>query len=79
MTAPRDLSSIIDQLFAIIPATETALRAELQAAKGSVDFAAPEMMSHWWRIVARILHQHIGEPSLTWHREVISLWVGVKS
>jgi hypothetical protein len=70
----RDLHIVIDQMLAEIPQDQKILREDLEQAKSSVLFAAPEMMRHWWSRVAHILARNIQNPQLAWHHKVVKIW-----
>lgn len=52
----RDLSTIINQLLEVIPATELVLRDRLLSAQNKLRYAAPETFHYHWSVVAWILH-----------------------
>mgnify|MGYP000876637964 CR=1 FL=1 len=51
----RDLVKVIDQLIKVIPSKEVQLIGMLKDAKGSIRYAAPEMMTMWWNEVYGII------------------------
>jgi hypothetical protein len=55
MSAPRNISEVIDRILAVVPESEAALRARLLSTKETAWFTAPEAMGRVWRLLSSVL------------------------
>lgn len=72
----RDLTKVIDAMLTEIPETESELRTQLEAAKSTFAYSAPEVMGACWRRVADVLQEQIGDPRDDWHMRVADVFSG---
>jgi hypothetical protein len=73
----RNLCAVIEQLLAVIPEDQDALRTKLSATRDSAVFAAPEVQSMWWNRSAELLREFV-EPHVQlktdWALKVVEIW-----
>lgn len=73
----RGLGSTIDALLAVIPETETELRAALEHERENAKYRAPELAAEGWSRVALVLMDLVGDPrGVEWKREVGRIFAG---
>lgn len=73
----RDLTAVVGQMLAVVPVTETGLRARLDRAVKRIAYRAPEAMVLSWREVAEILEAEVGQPDCAWKLEVAAIFNGM--
>jgi len=74
---PRDFTTVVDQVVAAIPSgPDTAdLLRFLATERADAGYQPPESRRPWERLCA-LLDNHIGEPTLPWHRRVANIVAG---
>jgi len=70
----RDLSTVINQLLEVIPATELVLRDRLLSAQNKLRYAAPESFHYHWSVVAWILHVNTLDREDSWIKVTQSIF-----
>lgn len=72
----RDLTKVIEQMYAVIPGDEVDLLAGLQRIRDSASFAPPESQPIWWREAAHHLAYYFPDQDklLDWHEHVLAIW-----
>lgn len=76
----RNLITVIDQMIAIIPQSESELIADLLSIKESCKFTAPEIVSVRWRSAAETLTYFIPEHKdkmSDWQKKVFNIWMDI--
>lgn len=76
MKKPRDIAVVIDQVLAVVPLEFEHLIDELNSVKTSVAFAAPEQTTYWWRHLAVVLNNNIGQPKLNYEKQIARIFRG---
>jgi hypothetical protein len=76
----RYLPNVIDEMLAVIPGTETDFIAQLESRKSSAEYSAPESMGTWWKYVADILVEKLGNPPFAneWQNKLVAIWMDTK-
>lgn len=76
----RPLDKIIDIILVLVPnnfENYQYLKMDLESAKESYEYAAPETYETPWLKVSQALQTHIGPPDgETWKREVLGIFAG---
>lgn len=72
----RSLTKVIDQILEVIPNSEVDVAYELLVIKSSAAYAAPEMMSIWWRETADFLNENVTDFSQDWQDRVFKIFTG---
>jgi hypothetical protein len=72
----RSLFDVIDRILVEVPADEVGLRTDLEKAKQSALYAAPEIQYLCWSKAAAALNFHIPEQTLDWHKRVAVIFSG---
>lgn len=80
MTQRRNLIDVIDQMLAVIPATEVRLRLGLESSKQSAAYTSPETIGLRWIDAAERLQNAIGDDfdgivtENGWKLQVMKIW-----
>lgn len=72
----RSLTKVIDQILEVIPDSEIDVAYELLDLKSSAEYAAPELMSLWWRETADFLSENVTDFSQDWQDRVFKIFTG---
>ena len=72
----RELSTVIEQILAVVPKTEPVLRAQLTSLSGRIPYTAPELKGNLWWETASALAKAIPSPTLPWQIEVARVFTG---
>lgn len=76
----RNIEEVIDRVLALVPETETALRADLERVKFGSRFRAPETMWASWEAGTNVLLRHLSERrGAAWVESVRKVWAGEAS
>ncbi len=71
----RNLTEVIQQMLAEIPASEESLKAGLRDVRSSAETASPEMMPFWWREAAQTLEDNIPQDAQEeWQNKLVGIW-----
>ncbi|HWA29043.1 MAG TPA: hypothetical protein VG734_25560 [Lacunisphaera sp.] len=76
MSADRNLSKVLTDVLAVVPAEREVLRFELEHVRENLPYAAPEMLGMCWRTVARVLSVHVPNPTTPWERKMAEIFTG---
>lgn len=70
----RNLSEVIEEMLAVVPAEQIDLRDRLKATKQSSLYAAPEMRQTFWHECRDHLVSYVGKPKEEWQKQVASIF-----
>lgn len=70
----RNLAVVIDEMIKIIPEDQTELVSELNTVKGRCVYMSPEMQTHEFKNVARLLFRFFGTDPEGWRVDVLRVW-----
>lgn len=67
----RDITKVIPDILAVIPADQHAVRAQLENLAHSAFYTPPELQGPFWLSMSTILTNELGSPGdVPWKREV---------
>lgn len=66
MAAARDLTKVLDEILALVPETELALRAQLTSLRETVLYQPPELAPNMWHRASAILELAIPRLEQEW-------------
>lgn len=80
MPTQRHLPDVLTRILEVVPATETALRAELAKILESSLYSAPELMAGLWHRTADTLNRFLGgRRADAWANDVADIFSGLSS